>query len=59
MSAKVAGGILAEALEDVVFRALPIERADALDMLDELQAILLETFERGGTVLVPAFAVRA
>lgn len=31
------GGILAEALGDVVFRALPIGRDDALEMLDELQ----------------------
>jgi succinyl-CoA synthetase beta subunit len=32
------GGILAEAIEDVVFRALPITRTDALEMLDQLQA---------------------
>ncbi len=31
------GGILAEAVEDVVVRLVPIERADAHDMLDELR----------------------
>ena len=35
------GGILAEALGDVVFRALPIDRTDAFEMLDELQAAVI------------------
>jgi succinyl-CoA synthetase beta subunit len=35
------GGILAEALGDVVFRALPIDRLDALEMLDDLQTAAL------------------
>lgn len=30
------GGILAEALEDVVLRVAPLERVDALDMIDDL-----------------------
>ena len=36
------GGILAEALADVVFRLVPLEREDALDMVDQLrtQALL-------------------
>jgi acetyl-CoA synthetase (ADP-forming) len=36
------GGILAEALADVVFRLVPLERVDALDMVDQLrtQALL-------------------
>ena len=36
------GGILAEALADVTFRLVPIERVDALDMVDSLrtQALL-------------------
>jgi acetyl-CoA synthetase (ADP-forming) len=36
------GGVLAEALRDVVFRLVPIERVDALEMIDELrtQALL-------------------
>jgi succinyl-CoA synthetase beta subunit len=39
------GGILAEALEDVAFRALPADRADVLEMLDELRgARLLDSF---------------
>ena len=31
------GGILAEAIEDVVIRLVPIERADAYDMIDDLR----------------------
>jgi acetyl-CoA synthetase (ADP-forming) len=39
------GGILAEALADVVFRLVPIERVDALEMIDELRTqALLEPF---------------
>ena len=36
------GGILAEALADVVFRLVPLDRLDALDMVDQLrtQALL-------------------
>jgi acetyl-CoA synthetase (ADP-forming) len=36
------GGVLAEAIGDVVFRLVPIERVDAEDMVDELatQALL-------------------
>ncbi|MBC7778573.1 MAG: acetate--CoA ligase family protein [Proteobacteria bacterium] len=32
------GGIFVEAIEDVVFRALPITRADALEMIGEIRA---------------------
>jgi acetate---CoA ligase (ADP-forming) subunit beta len=31
------GGVLAEALEDVVFRVAPLERVDALEMIDDLR----------------------
>jgi acetate---CoA ligase (ADP-forming) subunit beta len=31
------GGVLAEALQDVVFRVAPIERVDALEMIDDLR----------------------
>ena len=32
------GGVLAEALEDVVFRVAPLERVDAHEMMDDLRA---------------------
>jgi acetyl-CoA synthetase (ADP-forming) len=32
------GGVLAEAVADVVFRLVPINRADALEMIDDLNA---------------------
>ena len=31
------GGVLAEALQDVVFRVAPLERADAYEMMDDLR----------------------
>jgi hypothetical protein len=39
------GGILAEALADVVFRLVPLDRVDALDMVDQLRTqALLDAF---------------
>jgi len=35
------GGVLAEAVSDVAFRLVPLERVDADDMLDELRAVAL------------------
>ncbi|PBB51805.1 MULTISPECIES: acetate--CoA ligase [Mesorhizobium] len=42
------GGVLVEVLRDVVFRALPISRSDALAMLDEIKARALLDGVRGG-----------
>ncbi len=35
------GGVLAEAVNDVVFRLAPLDRADALDMADDLRSAAL------------------
>jgi acyl-CoA synthetase (NDP forming) len=42
------GGVFVEVLEDVVFRALPITRADALEMLAEIRAHAVLDGVRGG-----------
>jgi acetyl-CoA synthetase (ADP-forming) len=41
------GGILAEAIRDVVFRVAPLARTDALDMIDDLRAAHLLGAFRG------------
>jgi hypothetical protein len=43
------GGIWVETLRDVSLRVLPIERADALEMLGELRAAAVLRGGRGGT----------
>ncbi|MER9052314.1 acetate--CoA ligase family protein [Mesorhizobium sp. M0923] len=42
------GGVLVEVFRDVVFRALPISRIDAFEMLDEIKARALLDGARGG-----------
>jgi acyl-CoA synthetase (NDP forming) len=44
------GGVFVEIFADVAFRICPIDRADAADMLDELQAAPLLDGARGGMV---------
>ena len=41
------GGIFAEVLEDVTFRIVPIERADALEMIQEIRGYRLLAGTRG------------
>jgi hypothetical protein len=47
------GGIWVETLRDVALRVLPIERADALEMLEELRAAPLLHGARGGEPVDP------
>lgn len=44
------GGVFVEIFADVTFRICPIDREDAADMLDELQAVPLLDGARGGLV---------
>lgn len=42
------GGVLVEVLRDVVFRALPLARADAVEMMDEIRGRAVLDGVRGG-----------
>ena len=45
------GGVFVEVLKDVTFRALPLARADALEMLDEIKGRAILDGVRGGAAV--------
>jgi succinyl-CoA synthetase beta subunit len=48
------GGIFVEAMKDVTFRLIPIETADAKDMMEELKGYFVFRNPRSGTLDLPA-----
>jgi succinyl-CoA synthetase beta subunit len=48
------GGVFVEAMKDVTFRLIPIETADAKDMMEELKGYVVLKTPRSGTIDLPA-----
>jgi succinyl-CoA synthetase beta subunit len=48
------GGVFVEAMKDVTFRLIPIEKADAKDMMEELKGYDVLRNPRSGTIDLPA-----
>ena len=48
------GGVFVEAMKDVTFRLIPIETADAKDMMEELKGYVVLRNPRSGAVNLPA-----
>jgi hypothetical protein len=48
------GGVFVEAMKDVTFRLIPIETADAKDMMEELKGYDVLRNPRSGTIDLPA-----
>jgi succinyl-CoA synthetase beta subunit len=48
------GGVFVEAMKDVTFRLIPIEKADAKDMMEELKGYVVLRNPRSGTIDLPA-----
>jgi hypothetical protein len=48
------GGVFVEAMKDVAFRLIPIETADAKDMMEELKGYVVLRNPRSGTIDLPA-----
>jgi hypothetical protein len=48
------GGVFVEAMKDVTFRLIPIETADAKDMMEELKGYVVLRNPRSGSIDLPA-----